>query len=134
MEEELKYYRADSIPAAVLGRFDVAVKAVSEATDRRGEGQVSQAAAFCALVQAVDLDAEITAGQDLAELYSGEVMDRGFHLPAVVKASLVRAACRRGIKVGAAGRLVMIACAEQMRETIEAGLAKIEAGLAGAEQ
>ncbi len=124
MAEKLKFYRIDEIPKGVLDRFDAAADEIRTSIRSRGGSHVSETAAFVALMRGVDLDDAITVGQALAGAQGPgeERISRGFHIPLAEKTRLVEVANRRGIKVGAIGKLVLIARAERLTETIEAGL------------
>lgn len=127
-----QFYRIDEVPTSILVAFDRAARKVAAKADQLGIS-LSQAGAFCALLAAVDVDDAIIAGQALAGAYASKKKERrGFQVPPSVKEFLGAAAKRKGIKVGAVGRLVLIARADRLAETIEEGLALIRADDAAA--
>lgn len=122
---DLKFYRLDRVPRATMAVFERAVRKVSTASKRRGEGVLSHASAFGAIVRASDLDARIALGQLRSVRGKRAVVTRGLQIPAGVKDRLVETADRLGIKVGAAGRLLLIGQAGSLSEMVDA----IEAGI-----
>lgn len=125
MKEATAYYRIDGLPMPTWKQFEAAVEEVSSAAKARGEAAVSQTEALVALLGAVDLPAAVAAGQAVAAAtYNprAKTDDRGFHLPTAVKARLSHVAKARGIKVGAVGRLVLQAHAQDLPTTISRGL------------
>lgn len=125
MKEQTAYYRIDGLPKPTWKQFEAAVEEVSSAAKARGETALSQTEALVAVIAAVDLPAAVAAGQAVAAAtYSArqETEDRGFHLPVAVKQRLSHVAKVRGIKIGAVGRLVLQAHAQDLQNTITRGL------------
>jgi hypothetical protein len=118
------YYGVSDLPKEVGVAFDAAAAEVSRASQARGSGVVSETAAFTALLVAVDLQDAIIAGQAVAAARPGEerVERRGFHVPIELRDRIREAAQAKGVKIGAVGRLVLLARAGRLKETIETGL------------
>lgn len=128
-DKKMKYYRAEGVPAGVMTAFDAAVEKLNRAAAADGRGSLSSARAFSALLRAIDLEEQVIAGQAIPSGGDGPRVDRGFHVPVAQKERLLALAEKRSIKVGAVGRLVLLAQAAKFQETISLGLA-----LAGAKE
>lgn len=118
------FYRIDDIPEEVARSFDAAAGRVSKAASVAGEGRVSQTAALVALLRAVDLQDAVVAGQALASSRPpGEkTVHRGIHVPIEIKERVAEAAKAKGVKLGAVGRLALLARLSRFDETIKTGL------------
>lgn len=113
MTPEKKYYRIEDLPVKVDEELEAAADA----------GEMPVATALAYIFSLPDLNALILAGQLKAAAYGGqETKPRGVHLLPERKAAVKSAATATGVKLGAAGRLVLVAKAGHLAQAIQDGM------------
>ena len=124
MTKDTSYYRIDHVPTWLWKQFERAAQQVSDESEARGAGAIAQGACIVAFLQAVNLADATAAGQVVAARAKPDTPKEnvGVHVPSTLKQRITTTAKARGLKVGAIGRLVLQAHAQELKELIERGL------------
>lgn len=112
--DDLKYLRMDDLPEDLyLELCDAA----------RSAGNMSVSSAMAAVLCGADLRRSILQGQlNLGAFDGSECRSRGVFLPVDVKSALKDAAKQAGVKLGSAGRLVLMGKAGSITAALQDGL------------